>query len=657
LKTQATKSWIDEMDWNNLVPYTHPAAAWCDRHSILNLHWNQDRSPGLQVLQVSVGWAGTAITDELVACELYEDGKLLPLALDSRIFRPDKVIEVNKNDDFQLKLTSSFIERNAIGLEVEIKNCSSRERKIVAGFRHPGKGVSPNWEGVYPEGKIVAIEHEPKGSWSTLFPVHEHGRQTIWVKNYVAGLTEGTTLELVCLADLANRELHIPAGESFTFTTFLAFGLNRGRAKEVYRKCEYKLNKGWTSVQETERWQEIFRQAPKLPAKYERDLTYVRMYAHAIASLNGLFVQGEGGFTGDKRIPWTTTNTLASGFFWDTAFSCMGALEFSTTLCQEAIESFVDNVSPRGGMPGTLVDTNRAGEGQAPVMSTVAWMVYKKSKDKGWLKRVYPTLGGYLHFWQKYYASSRGLCQYYNSGQIGDNDARFDPVYTREQINESVDGFESPDLCAFIVVEMRCLACMADELGLTKESGEWRRQAEELAQRIVETFYFKEHTMFFDVKEGTKEIFSGAKGPNMFLPIWAQVPLDDEEISKVIEHHMLNPNEFYRELPFPSLSYDDPKYDPNSYWRGRIWPHIVFLMIQTLWRHGYHKEAEQTADRILTMFRKTPWLHECYESSEGNAVGYSEQGELMGYPDYNWSLATVIRLLLERYKDIDELNL
>jgi len=134
----------------------------------------------------------------------------------------------------------------------------------------------------------------------------------------------------------------------------------------------------------------------------------------------------------------------------------------------------------------------------------------------------------------------------------------------------------------------------------------------------------------------------------MFLPLWAGIPLPAGEVARVIESHMLNPDEFFRERPFPSVSYDDPQYDGGGYWRGRIWPHIVYWMIQALWRHGYHAEAELTADRLLAMFLRTPWIHENYNSATGE--GWDAEHR-MGFPDYNWSCATVIELLLERYKE------
>ena len=121
---------------------------------------------------------------------------------------------------------------------------------------------------------------------------------------------------------------------------------------------------------------------------------------------------------------------------------------------------------------------------------------------------------------------------------------------------------ESPDVNAFLVMDARCLARMADELGLADEARAWREKADELAKRIVDTMYFPDEAMFYDVKTGTHEKLSGVKSPNMFLPLWAGVPLPQDQVRAIVERHMLNPKEFYRELPFPSLSYDNPQVRP-----------------------------------------------------------------------------------------------
>ena len=324
---------------------------------------------------------------------------------------------------------------------------------------------------------------------------------------------------------------------------------------------------------------------------------------------------------------------------------------------REAIENFVNNPTPRGSLPGTLSDTHRSGEGQAPIMCWSAWHIYQSGHDKAWLARVYPGLSGYVNFWTKYHSSARGLVEFFNAGQIGDNDARFDRVYNRttgnEHGNERVSGFESPDLNAFLVVEMRSLALMAAELGIHGEAIQWKDRADKLAQLIVDDCYFPDQAMFYDVVEGTHEIFSGVKDPNMFLPLWAGVPLPESEVHRIVEQHMLDPKEFFRELPFPSLSYDNPRYESGDYWRGKIWPHFVYWMAQALWRAGYHKEAELTADRLLSMLQIQPWLMENF-NSDPEKIG--KDGFASSQPEYNWTQAVTIELLLERYKESSEFD-
>ena len=627
---------------DNLLASTHPQAAWSDRHSNITLTWQNPGDCGLQMFTSLVGWAGTEITPQLLSWTLTEDGKALPIKLKTRNYRPDMVVEVDTTDGLELTAAVSCPVRNGLTVEFTLVNQTAKPRTIQIGFNYPGKGVLPDWIGPCPAPKCFSLENEPEGSWSTLYIHNEHGRNYLWPSGFVAGMTQGTTLEMVCLADLSQRTLRPEPNGKASLVVAMGFGRYRGLAREVLDQSNKKIAAGWTSAEETKRWQEILGKALPLAGKYRGQEKYERMYAHAVAALTSLSLRGEGGYTGDKRLPYVTKRFLAIAFFWDTSFTTVGLREFDPQLAQEAILCFTENAGPRGSLPGTLCDSHRAGEGQAPIMTWGAWSIYQRSKDKEWLGRVYPVLAGNARFWFKYHCTPRGLCQFFNAGQIADDDVRFDAIQKGTLSCQDLTGFESPDINAFLVMDTRCLALMARELGKPEEAQAWQAKSDTLGKLIVDTMYFPEDAMFHDVKTGTHEKFSDVKTPNMFLPLWAGVPLPPDQVKAVVEKHMLNPNEFFRELPFPSVSYDNPKYNPTGYWRGCIWPHVVYWMIQTLWRQGYHTEAELCADRLLTMLQKTPYLHENYESSEGKAIGS---------PDYNWSCATAIELLLERYKD------
>jgi hypothetical protein len=623
-----------------MVPYTLQPAAWSDRHSNVCLTWDRPDESGLQDFGVVIGWQGRSITRQLLAWQLAEDGVELPLTFVARDYRPDKVTEIDKGTDLELTVIAAFPARNAIGVEFILRNLSADKRTVDIAFEGPASDLL-TWEGPFPVGEITCIEDEPTGSWSTLFEHRMHGLGQKWTENFVAGMSHGASIEVVCLTDLSARQVTLPPSGSQKIVIPMAFGTNRGQARDRYEACKKSIHGGWTSAKESDRWSGFLDGLPPLPEKVRGKPAYEQLYRHAAAGLHSLFFRGDGGYLGDKRVVYTVKLGMALAYFWDTAISCVGACEIDAQACQEAIECFTENVSPRGSLPGILCDTHRGGEGQAPVMCWGAWSIYQRSKDKEWLGRVYPALSGHIRFWFKHHASRRGLCQYFNAGQIGDNDARFDPIM-KGRANEPVYGFESPDLNAFLVMEMNCLAEFANALDRPDEAKAWKAKARALGQLIVDTMYFPEEAMFYDVKEGTHDKFSDVKNPNMFLPLWAGVPLAKSEIDKIIQNHMLNPDEFYGKNHFPSLSYDHPEYVPDGQWRGRVWPHVVYWMIQTLWKHGYHEEAEQVADRLLELLLAHPWIFENYESAEGIPVGL---------PEYNWSLSTTIALLLGRYKD------
>jgi len=295
------QDWSQRVNLDGLVPYTHPSAAWSDRHSNMAITWQDSAAMGVGNLQTMIGWGGNTLATQTLSWSLTEDDKPLELRLSSRNFRPDKIVEVDAAEGLELTATASWPERNAVAVEFHLRNQTDRARALRIQFLHPGKGVAPDWKGPFPVGQFVSVEGEPEGSWSTVFAAHEHGRNVEWVKDFATGMTHGTTYELVCLAELHDRELRLAANGETRFTILTAFGRTRGVAREVRRLARERIARGWTPGDETARWREILAKAAPLPPKYRGQEKYERMYAHAISGLNGLFIRGEGGYTGLNR--------------------------------------------------------------------------------------------------------------------------------------------------------------------------------------------------------------------------------------------------------------------------------------------------------------------------------------------------------------------
>jgi len=313
---------------------------------------------------------------------------------------------------------------------------------------------------------------------------------------------------------------------------------------------------------------------------------------------------------------------------------------------KESISAFCRNPNYRGALPANLTDCALGGEGQFPILTWGAWNIFAATGDTDWLRQVLPSLRSHVEHWFRFFSRENGLCYIYNSYLGNDDDARFD-YCMKGLYNQPVDAIDSPDINAVLQVELRALALMFEALGDPESAQSYRTRADRLGTLIVERFYFPDRNAFLDTEEGTREIKSGVLTPHMFLPLWAECPLPKEAVSGIIETHMLDPETFFGEYPFPSLAYNHPEYDPEGYWRGRVWPHMVFWMIQTLWLHDYREEATTVARRLLKMMLKTPWICENYNSQNG--VGWNPDTN-RGWPGYNWCYATVILLITGKHK-------
>ena len=91
----------------------------------------------------------------------------------------------------------------------------------------------------------------------------------------------------------------------------------------------------------------------------------------------------------------------------------------------------------------------------------------------------------------------------------------------------------------------------------------------------------------------------------------------------------------------PSVSADDPSFDPARYWRGPVWPMISWVIYLGLRRHGFDDEAEQLRSTQLDLARGGGfWEHYNAKTGEGQ-----------GTEHLSWTAAIVLDLLLARPGD------
>ena len=352
--------------------------------------------------------------------------------------------------------------------------------------------------------------------------------------------------------------------------------------------------------------------------------------------------QGRGRWLDNRTASYVARSVLPAMGFWDTCFTSIGMREIDAKKAEDLIHVLIDHPLPTSLVPSIMSEEVRTGDGQAPILSWAAWKIYQSTGDKSFLEAVYPACARLDRFWfDTQDRNHDGLPEWRNGGQIGDNSPRWDKG-GKVRINLNLGEFESPDLAGFLLMDQRCLARMAQALNKPSEAMEWTNKATALGQILVDKMYFSSDSAFWDLDITTGAPWTRIVTPNMFIPLWAGVPLSPTQVDGIIRTHMLNPMEMNGEIPFPSVAYDEKSYDPLAYWRGIMWPHFAYWMVEALQKNGHPEDAQRLANRLLEILARSEYLHECYES---------KGGEPAGIPEYNWTGAATLELLLDRWKD------
>ena len=203
---------------------------------------------------------------------------------------------------------------------------------------------------------------------------------------------------------------------------------------------------------------------------------------------------------------------------------------------------------------------------------------------------------------------------------------------------------ESVDLNSYLALEKRILAQIAELLGRKQQAGRYRREADALAARINACFYDADSGYYYDREmiPGDSEcrgrlLLGRGRGPEGWTPLWAGVATP--AIAARVKDVMLDETEFNTKVPLGTAALSNPAYDPDSYWRGRVWLDQLYFGIAGLERYGYTAAAKSLRDKLLKNaegLTGTSPIRENY-----NPV----TGAMQGATNFSWSAAHLYLLL------------
>jgi len=157
-----------------------------------------------------------------------------------------------------------------------------------------------------------------------------------------------------------------------------------------------------------------------------------------------------------------------------------------------------------------------------------------------------------------------------------------------------------------------------------------------LTPTIVERLYDERRGLFFElVRRRTRT--TRPASPAVTWAALAPLALPDlpEAIGRrLVEEHLLNPDEFWLPVPPPSVAANDRSFSRSDhflflrrYWRGPTWVNAAWLLWLGLVRLGYAEAAAELARRVVNAVLGSG-LREYYDPYTG---------EGMGARDFSWS--------------------
>jgi neutral trehalase len=346
-------------------------------------------------------------------------------------------------------------------------------------------------------------------------------------------------------------------------------------------------------------------------------------------------------------------------FDWDTYFAAyLAAIDNKDLAYANAIE-ITREQTERGFIPnfGTVKNLKSRDRSQPPVGSLVVREIYRRFGDRWFLEEVFDALLTWNRWWSDHRNHGELLCWgsdpyepradahwetrrvHERYGAALESGLDNSPMYDDIPFDKETHMLKLADvgLTGMYVMDCEALADIADVLQRDGDAGELRERADAFRSALG-TLWDDASGIFLNRRTDTGD-FAHRLSPTNFYALLGRAA-SQAQAERMMAEHFYNPDEFWGTWIMPSISRDDPAYPDNTYWRGRIWAPMNFLVYLGLRNYNLPEAQADLADRSRALLLKE-WLeqghvHENYnaETGEGCDVHNSDRfyhwGGLLG---------------------------
>jgi putative isomerase len=307
---------------------------------------------------------------------------------------------------------------------------------------------------------------------------------------------------------------------------------------------------------------------------------------------------------------YMSKNWMDNIWSWDHCFNALSLVLKNPELAWDQFMVMFDAQDEFGALPDYINDIEVVWNFVKPPIH--GWTLKRMLERTDFLNtehlfEAYAPLSRWTNWWLTYRdADGDGLPEYHHGNDSGcDNDTVFAggvPV-------------ESPDLAAFLVIQMDVLAEIADRLGKPSEAGEWRQRADELLERLLSAFWRGDH---FVARCARSHDEIDVESLLLYLPILLGPRLPDN-VRRHLITGLTQRDRFLTEYGLATESVSSPDYQADGYWRGPIWAPSTMLLVDGLNAVGEVEFARELSKRFCAMVARSG-MAENFDALSGDGL-------------------------------------
>jgi len=312
-----------------------------------------------------------------------------------------------------------------------------------------------------------------------------------------------------------------------------------------------------------------------------------------------------------RRTVLMSKNWMNLCWSWDHGFNALALAPSHPELAWDQFMVLFDFQKPSGAIPDAVGESDVQWAYLKPPVH--GWLLGLLDRVPGFLTRerleeIYPKLCLWTEFWRTRDLDGDGLPEYVHGNDSGwDNATIFDGQCT----------VASPDLPAWLIVQLEFLADCAVRIGRPEDGDGHRAQADEL-RALLECKLWDGRECF------ARRAFTGERlGPaGCLLPRFGILGLDrlPPEATAGVVADLLPDGPFVTQWGPASESPASPLYKPDGYWRGPIWGPVAVIVADILQRAGRQAEATEVARRFSALCAHAGCLAENYDAVVGTGL-------------------------------------